>query len=103
MTEKVDQIVEMALDIMKASSLPLELSGAIATDLYNKGYRKVDEDYAIQCTCYALGCQMAEKIKEKVIAEFKALVKQDLIDKGLYLAITKNALDKAEKEVLKGE
>ena len=103
MENKIDGVTNLACDIMKASNLPIELAGAIATDLYNKGYRKVDEDYAIQCTCYYLGCQMAEKIKEKVIAEFKAIVKQDLIDKGFYLAITKNALDKAEKEILGGE
>lgn len=42
---------------------------AIATKLYNAGYRKVDEDYAIQCTCYALGCQQAEQIETKAKQE----------------------------------
>ena len=110
---KEKQIEEMAMDI--PSKVAIERANtiselyyhehriAIATELYNAGYRKVDEDYAIQCTCYALGCQMAEKIKEKVITEFKAIVKQELIDKGLYLVAVKNALDKAEKEILKGE
>lgn len=37
------QIEEMALDIMNISSLPLELSGALAIDLYEKGYRKASD------------------------------------------------------------
>jgi hypothetical protein len=37
----MDKIIEeMALDIMRVSSLPLEISGAIATDLAEIGYRK---------------------------------------------------------------
>ena len=40
MNERKKQIEEMALDIMKVSSLPLEISGAIATDLVELGYRK---------------------------------------------------------------
>jgi hypothetical protein len=40
MSEKEKQIKEMTLDIMKVSSLPLEISGAIAIDLTEKGYRK---------------------------------------------------------------
>ena len=35
-----NQIEEMALDIHSASSLPLELCGALATDLAEKGYHK---------------------------------------------------------------
>lgn len=36
-------IEEMAIDVMN-TGLPLELAGAIATDLYEKDYRKVDEE-----------------------------------------------------------
>lgn len=32
--------------------------------LYNAGYRKIADDHARQCTCYALGCQMAESLKK---------------------------------------
>ncbi len=35
----------------------------------NKGYRKIHDDNAIQCVCYALGCQAAEKIKAEVARE----------------------------------
>ena len=43
MENKIDGVTNLACDIMKTSSLPIELSGAIATDLYNKGYRKVEQ------------------------------------------------------------
>ena len=39
--DKRTQIEEMALDIIKESSLPIEISGALAIGLYNAGYRKV--------------------------------------------------------------
>lgn len=41
--------------------------------LYNANYRKIADDHARQCTCYALGCQMAEELKSeaarKIVAE----------------------------------
>ena len=43
MENKIDGVTNLACDIMKASSLPIELSGAIATALYNAGYRKVEQ------------------------------------------------------------
>lgn len=36
----------------------------------------IDEDYAIQCTCYALGCQQAEQIEKKALEEFLKKVKE---------------------------
>ena len=44
MENKIDGVTNLACDIMKVSNLPIELSGAIATELYNKGYRKVEEE-----------------------------------------------------------
>ena len=41
--DKRTQIEEMALDIIKESSLPIEISGALAIGLYNAGYRKVEQ------------------------------------------------------------
>lgn len=35
----------------------------LAKTLYEEGYRKIYDDYQRQCTCYALGCQMAEELK----------------------------------------
>ena len=78
-SNKIEPISNMAIDIMN-TGLPLELAGAVATDLYEQGYRKVDEDYAIQCTCYALGCQQAEQIetkaKQKVAKQIFDMVKK---------------------------
>ncbi|MEE0969202.1 MAG: hypothetical protein U0M06_07540, partial [Clostridia bacterium] len=34
-----------------------------AERFYNAGYRKIYDDHQRQCTCYALGCQMAEGLK----------------------------------------
>ena len=70
-----------------------------AEHIYNAGYRKENAKYMLK----ADGSLEMIPTVESVIAKYKALVKQDLIDKGLYLAVTKNALDKAEKEILKGE
>lgn len=41
----------------------------IAQYLYYKDYRKIYDDHQRQCTCYALGCQMAEELKKKVARE----------------------------------
>ena len=40
-----------------------------AYELYNAGYRKISDDHQRQCTCYDLGCQMAEGLEKKVAAE----------------------------------
>jgi hypothetical protein len=37
---------------------------------------------------------------KELITKYKSLVKEYLIDKGLYLVAVKNALDYAEKEIL---
>lgn len=39
-SNKIEPISNMAIDIMN-TGLPLELAGAVATDLYEQGYRKV--------------------------------------------------------------
>lgn len=38
-SNKIEPISNMAIDIMN-TGLPLELAGAVATDLYEQGYRK---------------------------------------------------------------
>lgn len=43
------QIEEMALDIHSVSHLPLELCGALATDLVDKGYREQIEAKWVIC------------------------------------------------------
>ena len=47
-------------------------SGDIAKHLHNKGYRKIYDDHQRQCTCYALGCQMAEQLKREVARDIIA-------------------------------
>ena len=49
----------------------------IAKELTAKGYRKIYDDHQRQCTCYALGCQMAESLKRDVAREiFDEIEKQ---------------------------
>ena len=53
--------------------------GCLAEDLYNAGYRKAGD----------------------VAEQFKEIAKQYLLEKGLYLAVFKNALNHAEAELKK--
>ena len=50
---------------------------------YNAGYRKIYDDLQRQCTCYALGCQMAEELKKDVargiFAEIEKKVKASIV------------------------
>ena len=41
----------------------------VAKALVNAGYRKISDDHQRQCTCYALGCQMAAGLKKDVARE----------------------------------
>lgn len=50
-----------------------------ARELYNAGYRKIYDDHQRQCTCYALGCQMAEQLKSKVAEEIFAEIEKHLV------------------------
>lgn len=59
------QIEEMAKDVFNSSVLSTEDASDVAKSLYNRGYRKIYDDLQRQCTCYALGCQMAEEFKKK--------------------------------------
>jgi hypothetical protein len=36
---------------------------ALSEHLVDQGYRKIYDDNQRQCTCYALGCQMAEELE----------------------------------------
>ncbi len=81
---KEKQIEEMADEIYETLMLEAEcpLSGmdcAIIADLLvGKGYRKISDDHQRQCTCYALGCQMAEELKEKVAREIFEEIEKNL-------------------------
>ena len=50
----------------------------LAHALTSKGYRKIDDDHKRQCTCYALGCQMAKRLEEKVAKEFISAVDETI-------------------------
>ena len=103
MQDVTQTITDMALDIMHASSLPLEISGAIATDLYNEGYRKGSNTrYMLKADGNLEMIPTVESVTSEVISEFKELVKQLLIDRDLYPVLVKNALEYAEK-IIKGE
>ena len=49
-----------------------------AKELYNAGYRKIYDDHQRQCTCYALGCQMAEQLKREVAEEIFADIHESI-------------------------
>ena len=77
------QIEEIAKIIMKPCFEIMEESGSTGRDcpfpygceectavnIYNAGYRKIYDDHQRQCTCYALGCQMAKRLEQKVAEE----------------------------------
>jgi hypothetical protein len=46
---------------------------------YNAGYRKIYDDHQWQCTCYALGCQMAEELEKKVAREIFEEIEKRLV------------------------
>lgn len=69
MSEDVAQAICKTEDCAECKYEYCSLEYAIADKLFNKGYRKVDEDLAIQCTCYTLGCQEGEKIKQTTSKE----------------------------------
>ena len=73
------QIEEMAKDLGIAFQLAgTTRFGAVAEILVNAGYRKIHDDNAIQCVCYALGCQAAEKIKSDVAREIFAEIQAEI-------------------------
>lgn len=60
-------------DLREAESW-CELDGVLnryqtVKNLHKMGYRKIHDDHQRQCTCYALGCQMAEELKREVARE----------------------------------
>lgn len=97
------QIEEMALDIHSVSHLPLELCGALATDLFGKNYRKLYDDNAVQCVCYALGCQAAEQIKAATVRKMQAMIEERCLKGCIYPAFVKNTINKVAEELLKGD
>lgn len=76
--EKDKHIEEMAKAIEQArikaldttNSMNYGFGGWYAKELYDNGYRKIYDDHERQCTCYALGCQMAEELEKKVAKKF---------------------------------
>ena len=52
----------------------------LSEHLVDKGYRKIYDDHQRQCTCYALGCQMAEQLEKKVAEKIFAEIDRMCID-----------------------
>ena len=78
MSEDVAQAICKTEDCAECKYEYCSLEYAIADKLFNKGYRKVDEYLAIQCTCYAIGCQEGEKIKQTTAKEIIDLANEVL-------------------------
>ena len=77
--EKMAEIVKGYCDVCPVKDKEQETCLLCKMEhLHNHNYRQVNEDLAIQCTCYALGCQEGEKIKQTTVQEISNLV-YDLI------------------------
>ena len=105
------QIEEMAADIrlnMQIQPNPKEHpSHQLARLLVEDGYRKIYDDHQRQCTCYALGCQMAEQLKREVAREIFAEIEtymfyHENIPKTIYKSIDFNIFNKLKKKYTEG-
>ena len=61
-----DNLIEILRSVPITDKTYPEYIEAVAERLIAEGYRKIYDDNERQCTCYALGCQMAEELKRKV-------------------------------------
>ena len=78
-------------DLREAESW-CELDGVLnryqtVKNLSKMGYRKIYDDHQRQCTCYALGCQMAEQLERKVAREIFEEIESVLLDKDSPLTV----------------
>ena len=64
-----DKLIEAIREVFISDKTYTEYVEALADHLSTKGYRKIYDDHQRQCTCYALGCQMAESLKSEVARE----------------------------------
>lgn len=87
------QIEEMATVLMAKCDSEVDCSKKADCDmcraehLYEKGYRKISDDHQRQCTCYALGCQMAEELKRERAREIFEEIENVLLDKASPLTV----------------
>lgn len=80
MHERAHEIAVDTYGMAKLEAQSKTMPDDFADALYTAGYRKVHDDYAIQCVCYALGCQAAEKIKTEVAREISEEIIEPLWD-----------------------
>ena len=64
-----DKLIEEIRAVPIAGKTYEQYVEAVADKLFDNDYRKIYDDHARQCTCYALGCQMAESLKTEVARE----------------------------------
>ena len=64
-----DKLTKAIREVPIADKTYPEYVEAIADKLIAEDYRKIYDDHERQCTCYALGCQMAEQLERKVARE----------------------------------
>lgn len=85
-TDKDKQIADMSRELKDYTranhiSASFAILEGYAEAFYNAGYRKIYDDHERQCTCYALGCQMAEELEKKVareiLDEIRAIIRAD--------------------------
>lgn len=92
-------------DLRKAESW-CELDGVLnryqtVKNLHKMGYRKIYDDHKRQCTCYALGCQMAESLKREVARDIFEEIDNLLkfyIESGIYFEELEDMIAKLKKK-----
>jgi hypothetical protein len=89
------QIEEMAKDIRKAEMD--YLVAMVTADIDDAIDGAAPRDERLATALYELGYRKASDVAE----QFKEIAKQYLLEKGLYLAVFKNALNHAEAELKK--
>jgi hypothetical protein len=95
--EKMAEIVKSYCDVCPVKDKEQETCLLCKMEhLYNHNYRQVNEDLAIQCTCYSLGCQEGEKIKQTTAKEII-----DLADEVLEYFDTEEKIPQKEKVLYK--
>jgi hypothetical protein len=99
--EEIAKVIKSSLDGLGSGNFNFtggEISTMFAEALYNAGYRKIYDDHQRQCTCYALGCQMAEGLKKKVAREIIDILKSAGVDEWRYPVIAELKKKYTERE-----
>jgi hypothetical protein len=107
MEKQIEEIENQIAEIAKLITEGARSAMEDAEALYNAGYRKIYDDHQRQCTCYALGCQMAESLKrdvaEEIFAEIEEIAMHSITSFGLQtMVMGKVAFAELKKKYTEG-